>query len=132
MDDAEKLNRIGAYLNDAREQYLLSLGFENIDSAVNEVNNLKKLSTGRIDAMIASPDNFAACCRTAGIDPQGFEEAYLVSEKELYITFSKEFDEAIFNEWLDALKDMYEDGTFEEIYLKWYPDARLPKFNIVK
>lgn len=132
MEDAEKLNRIGAYLNDAREQHLLSLGFDNIDSSVSEVNNLKKLNAGRTDAMISSPDTFIACCRKAGIDPEVFEEAYLVSETELYITFSKNFDEAVFNQWLDALKKMYEDGTFEEIYLKWYPDARLPKFNVVQ
>lgn len=132
MEDAEKLGRIGTYLNDAREQYLISLGFDNIDSAVNEVNNLKKLNMGRIDAMIASPDNFFASCREAGIDADTFEEAYLVSEQELYITFSKDFDEAIVAEWRDALKSMYEDGTFKEIYLKWYPDARLPTFKVVE
>ncbi len=132
MEDAEKLKRIGTYLNDAREQYLLSLGFDNIDSAVNEVNNIKKLNMGRIDAMIASPDNFVASCREAGIDPDNFEEAYLVSEKELYITFSKDFDEAIVAEWQEALKTMYEDGTFEEIYLRWYPDARLPTYKVVE
>jgi len=131
MEDAEKLGRIGTYLNDAREQYLLSLGFDNIDSAVNEVNNVKKLNMGRIDAMFASPDNFFASCREAGIDADNFVEAYLVSEQELYITFSKDFDETIVSEWREALKNMYEDGTFEEIYLKWYPDARLPTFNVV-
>jgi len=132
MADAEKLGRIGTYLNDAREQYLLSLGFNNIDSAVNEVNNIKKLNTGRIDAMIASPDNFIASCREAGINEGNFEEAYLVSEQELYVTFSKNFDATIVEKWQSALKDMYEDGTFEEIYLKWYPDARLPTYKVVK
>jgi polar amino acid transport system substrate-binding protein len=132
MEDAEKLGRIGTYLNDAREQYLISLGFDNIDSAVNEVNNVKKLNLGRIDTMIASPDNFLASCREAGIDADNFEEAYLVSEQELYITFSKDFDDAIVAEWQEALKSMYEDGTFEEIYLKWYPDARLPTYKVVE
>ncbi|HRW35955.1 MAG TPA: ABC transporter substrate-binding protein, partial [Thermotogota bacterium] len=132
MADAEKLSRIGTYLNDAREQYLISLGFDNIDSAVNEVNNIKKLNTGRIDAMIASPDNFIASCREAEIDFNTFEEAYLVSEQELYITFSKNFDQAIVAKWQSALKSMYEDGTFEELYLKWYPDARLPTYKVVE
>ncbi|MFP4461101.1 MAG: substrate-binding periplasmic protein [Thermotogota bacterium] len=132
MEDAEKLKKIGTYLNDAREQYLLSLGFDNLDSAVNEVNNVKKLNLGRIDAMMASPDNFFASCREADIDADNFEEAYLVSEQELYNTFSKEFDETIVAEWREALKNMYEDGTFEEIYLKWYPDARLPTYKVVE
>src|SRR6056297_545042 len=132
MEDAEKLGRIGTYLNDAREQYLISLGFENIDSTVNEVNNVKKLASGRIDAMIASPDNFISSCREAGIDPDTFEEAYLVSEQELYITFSKAFDPAIVAQWRQALKAMYEDGTFEALYLKWYPDARHPEFKVIE
>jgi len=132
MEDAEKLDRIGTYLNDAREQYLISLGFENIDSTVNEVNNVKKLNSGRIDAMIASPDNFVSSCREAGIDAEVFEEAYLVSEQELYITFSKAFDPAIVSQWRQALKAMYEDGTFEALYLKWYPDARLPEFKVIE
>ena len=82
--------------------------------------------------MIASPDNFIASCREAEIDFNTFEEAYLVSEQELYITFSKNFDQAIVAKWQSALKSMYEDGTFEELYLKWYPDARLPTYKVVE
>ncbi|MDN5360583.1 MAG: polar amino acid transport system substrate-binding protein [Thermotogaceae bacterium] len=132
MEDAKKLEKIGTYLNDARELYLKSLGFENLDSAVDESNNIKKLDVGRVDAVISSPDNFVASCKKAGIEVNNFEEAYLVSEQELYITFSKNFDKTIVAEWQEALKSMYEDGTFEEIYLKWYPNARLPTYKVVE
>ncbi len=132
LDDAKGLKRIGTYREDAREQYLISQGFENIDSNTDSRNNVKKLQTGRVDAVIDSPVSFANTCRNSGLDPDDFEQAFIVKDVNLYITFSKDFNEEAFLSWRDTLEGLYTDGKFAEIYQKWYPDSPLPEFTIVE
>ncbi|MFO8231966.1 MAG: SDR family oxidoreductase [Longimonas sp.] len=52
LEDAEKLESIGTYKEDVREQFLESEGFENLDSSSSNVINVKKLNAGRLDGMI--------------------------------------------------------------------------------
>ena len=132
LGDAKKLESIGTYKEDVREQFLLSEGFENLDSSSSNVINVKKLNANRLAAVIDSPESFVVACEEAGIPYENFVEEHVVRETELYITFSKNFDQETFNEWKNALKEMYADGTFEEIYKEWYPNAKLPEFNVIE
>lgn len=124
--------RIGTYREDAREQFLKSEGFDNLDSNVSNVNNVKKLNANRVDAVIDSPSSFYKACEEAGFDKSDFEEVYVVKETNLYITFSKNFDEELYMAYRNALKSMYDDGTMATIYKKWYPNSSVPEFTIVE
>ncbi|HNR64033.1 MAG TPA: ABC transporter substrate-binding protein [Thermotogota bacterium] len=132
LEDAAKLKKIGTYLNDARELYLKSKGFTNLDSAVDETVSVKKLEAGRIDAVLSSPDQFGPACESVGVDVNQFEGVFSVGETNLYIAFSKNFDKTIVDRWQAALKGMYEDGTVERIYHAWYPGAKLPTYKVVE
>jgi polar amino acid transport system substrate-binding protein len=131
LEDARKFNKIGAYIDDAREQYLKAEGFTNLDSYPSDSNNVKKLVSNKFDAVIDSPVSFIESCMELGLNPDDFEELFVVKDANLYITFSKNFSEEIYLNWRTTLEEMYNDGTFEKIYKKWYPDSPLPVFKVV-
>ena len=132
MEDAKALKRMGTITEDAREQYLLLNGFQNTVGETDYLRNVQKLHDGEVDAIIESPVSFYANCVRGGLNPDDFQEAFVVRETDLYIAFSKNFPEAVYLNWRNTLDGMYEDGTFETIYRKWYPDTTLPVFTIVE
>ncbi len=129
LEDAKALERIGTYRDDAREKFLISEGFDNLDSTNNSVLNVTKLLAGRIDAVISSDAGIIASLEDAGYNPDDVQEAYTIRTYELYLSFSKETPDETVEEWHNALKGMYEDGTFEEIYHRYYPGRKLPEFG---
>ena len=129
LEDAKALERIGTYRDDAREKFLVSEGFENLDSTNNSVLNAKKLLSGRIDAVISSDAGIIASLEDAGYTQDDVEEAFNIRTYELFLSFSKDTPDETVEKWHNALKAMYEDGTFEEIYHRYYPGRKLPEFS---
>jgi len=132
LQDAKGLDSIGTYRDDAREQFLKKEGFTNLDSARNSMLNVKKLMAGRMDAIIASETGLEASLEEAGYRPDDVEKRFIVRTYELFIAFSKDVPDTVVDEWNKALKEIYKDGTFEEIYHKWYPGRELPKYKVIK
>jgi len=129
LEEAKALERIGTYRDDAREKFLISQGFENLDSTNNSVLNVKKLIAGRLDAVISSDEGIIASLIEAGFGPEDVEEAFNIRTYELYLSFSKDTSDEIVNKWHNAMKQMYTDGTFQEIYQRYYPGRKLPEFR---
>lgn len=126
LDDARKVNGIGTYKDDAREQHLKKLGFTNIKSSISSKVNYRKLARGRIDLVYGSSAGLRTTLEMAGVNPNEVKVAYLVRSMDTYIAISKETDPKIVQQWKDALQAIREDGTFERIYEKWYPGDPAP------
>jgi len=47
----------------------------------------------------------------------------------LYLSFSWETSDELVKKWHDDLKEMVEDGSFEEIYHRFYPGRNLQEFR---
>ena len=70
IQDAKDVARIGTYRNDAKMQYLESLGFDNLVPTNRNTNNILHLVSGNIDLWVSSDFNMADLIRQAGVDPR--------------------------------------------------------------
>lgn len=119
IEDAKRVTRIGTIRGDSKEQLLLSLGFENLESVSSEQLNLKKLMLGRIDLWANKQPGLKATCEQAGVDYRLIKEVLHLRERELCIAFSKATSDTLVAEWQTSFNQMMEDGTIAEIRRKW-------------
>ena len=126
LDDAKKVERIGVYRDDLRDQYLTQAGFTNLERTNGSAQNYKMLIIGRID-MFASSEYEVA--------DNGYTDvklAFAFLKTQAFIALSKKTDPAVATRWNSALADMKKDGSFEAIFHKYYPGRDLPGPAITK
>ncbi|MFP5221397.1 MAG: substrate-binding periplasmic protein [Acidobacteriota bacterium] len=121
LDEAKRVSSIGTYKDDAREQFLKSQGFTNLESSSSPHTNFKKLKAGRIDLMVSTNLGVGAILPLWGMKPGDVENVYTFKEAELYIAFSNGSDEAVVAAWEKAFEDMRNDGTLAAIQDRWLP-----------
>lgn len=127
LDDAKKVNAIGTYRDDVREQFLLSQGFTNLDSTNDNVLNIRKLMFYRIDLIIGTNLGILSSLNEAGYTYKDVKLQFVIQEADLYIAFSKETEDHIVIEWDNAFRYLHETGKFEEIYNEYYPGEEVPE-----
>ncbi|WP_157917471.1 substrate-binding periplasmic protein [Pseudodesulfovibrio profundus] len=121
LDDAKKLNAIGTYINDARDQFLVRKGFTNLDRATNGLLNYKKLLHGRVDAIISSDLAVLSASRQLGVHPELFKVLFSIKDMDVYIAISDGTSMQKVKAWQDAFQSMQADGAYQAIQQKWYP-----------
>jgi polar amino acid transport system substrate-binding protein len=126
LEDAKKVNKIGTYINDAREEYLVKNGFTNLESVTDQRLNVKKLMSNRIDIFVSSSIGIDEVLKDAGYKYSDVKELYVLKNVELYIAFSKTTDDKVVSQWQNAFDSMVKDGTYAKIYNKWYPTMTVP------
>ena len=119
MDDAKKVKRIGAYIDDSEETLLKEAGFENLASVGDDFLNPKKLLIGRIDLWIAGDLEGIYKAKIAGLASSDIEIIYEIKTKEYYIAFSKTTPNAEIKKWQTAIDAMRQDGTYQKILEKY-------------
>jgi polar amino acid transport system substrate-binding protein len=127
LEEARKLGAIGTYRDDAREEYLKSLGFTNLESVNNFTASAKMLEAGRVDVFTGSDIGLNETLQAAGVDPTRVEKVFTIKKVDLYIALSKGTDPKTVAAWQKAFADMKADGTFAVIYGKWYPGQTPPQ-----
>lgn len=126
LEDAQKLNRVGVYINDIRDTVLTQAGFKNLDRANNNLQNFRKLMAGRIDVYASAPEAIEAEARKAGFKASAVKRLYTFMRAQDYIVLSKGTPEPIVKAWTDAFASMQKDGSFARIHRKYYPGQSLP------
>ena len=126
LDDARKVEKVGVYLGDAKGKHLKELGFRNLDVAPDNFTNFRKLLHGRLDLVIGTNLKHLQKMESAGVDPHKVEPALVIKEMDLYIAFSMRTSSLVVDKWRKAFESMRKDGSFAEIYNKWYPDLVAP------
>lgn len=126
LEDARKVERIGTYRHDAREQFLQRHGFTNLESVNDQKTNLLKLALGRLDLVAGTNLGTLGIARQAEIDPSQFESVFTFKTMDLYLAFSKDVPDKEVALWNRAFESMHNDGAFREIYFRWQPDSALP------
>ncbi len=119
LEDAKHIDRIGTYRNDAKEQFLQSLGFRNLVNSNNNINNVKHLMKGNIDLWVSSDFNVPYIARQAGVDPDDIVRVYPFHQVENYIAFSRRTSDEVVAAWQRALDDMKKDGDYDRLRRKW-------------
>jgi polar amino acid transport system substrate-binding protein len=126
LSEAKQLRLVGVYKEDIRDQYLTRMGFTNLDRSIDNITALKKLMDGRVDAMAAAESGFSELATMAGFRPNDFEKRYTFLQVQTYIVFSKSTSEKIVKAWNRRFEEMKQDGVFERIHRKHFPDIPLP------
>jgi len=121
LEEAKAGVIIGTYKDDAREQFLKSQGFTNLESSSSQMLNIRKLKAGRIDLLVSTNIGVATMPETAGLKPGDMVNVFTFKEVELYIAFSNGSDKATVAAWEKAFKDMQSDGTLAGIQARWLP-----------
>lgn len=121
LEDAKAVRSIGTYANDSKEQWLTAQGFTNLVSVMENVTNLKKLYSRRIDLMVGSPSVTDRWPEQFGLDPSKLELAYAFKTVDLYLAVSKKTPVKTVNVLQEAFDGMVRDGTVQRFY-----DRRVP------
>ncbi len=119
LDDARKVDRVGAYRDDSKEQLLIKTGFTNLDSTLDDNANPKKLVAGRIDLWVSTSIQAGPTCVLAGINPLDIEPTLTLKKQLMYLAFSTATDDAVVAKWQQAFDAMMLDGTVKKIHLKY-------------
>lgn len=115
LEDAKKVKSIGTYLNDVRDEFLKKKGFTNIDTALENAMNAKKLETGRISLWILSAVDLPILCKQENVDINSLEVVFRFEGEETFLAFSKETSPSIVKRWQKAFHSMVEDGTWKRL-----------------
>lgn len=126
LEEAKQGHTISTYHKTYEEQFLKKQGFTNFVSAENPVEAAKKLIHGEVDLWINVDPSTGPILRKAGYALNDVEEVLTVGEELFYIAFSEATPDGTVAIWQEKLNAMKQDGTFEEIYHKWFPGKTLP------
>ena len=126
LAEARKLHLIGVYKEDVLDQYLTAKGFTNLDRSLDALTPVKKLLSGRIDALAASRQSLPELCRMAGARERDLRETFSLLSAQMYLAFSRTTSASIITAWTEALEGMKRDGSFERIFRRSFPDDPLP------
>ena len=118
LDEAKQLNAIGVYKDDFGELLLKEKGFNNLEATIDNSLNIPKLLNGEIDLWIANELTGKHMIAKAGAENK-IERVYGVQKDHMSIAFSKNTDDAIIEQWQQALDEIKSDGTYAQIFSRW-------------
>lgn len=113
---------VGTVRNDVVEQYLINKGITNIDRNNSHAANMKKLMLKRIDLWPVSEETAHYLLKASELDINStlikLYHIKEVSNKDLYMAFSKGTSDKLVNKVASALKRLKTDGTYDKILKK--------------
>jgi polar amino acid transport system substrate-binding protein len=118
LADAKKVGKVGTYKDDAAEMFLKAEGFTNLDSVVDDLQNVPKLMAGRINLWIVGELQGIHKAKAKGVNDQ-LEKLLDVKDTQLYIAFSKKTADSDIAQWQKALDAMKADGSYDAIVKKY-------------
>lgn len=118
LDDARKVGTIGTYKDDAAESYLKEQGFTNLDSVIDDAQNVPKLIAGRINLWIIGELQGIHKAKVKGVADQ-LEKVLDVKDTQLYIAFSRNTPDEVIARWQAALDEMKADGSYQDLAKKY-------------
>lgn len=126
LEDAKRLRSIGVYRDDVRDQILTKAGFANLERINNNIANVQKLMSGRIDLYASSSLTYGMEASEAGFQPSDLKLVVPFQQTQLYIAMSKGTPESVVQSWNAALKKVRQDGSWQKLLKKYYPQSKLP------
>jgi len=119
LEDAKKVDRIGTYHKDAKEQFLKRNGFVNLVSTNKNISNIKRLIEGNLDLWVSSDFNMPYLAKQAGVDPDQLELIYAFRSVDNYIAFSLQTPDDLIKTWQQTLDNIKSDGTYTTFCRKY-------------
>lgn len=130
LAEAKRPKRIGVYNNDVRDSFLTQAGFRNLDRTNNNVQNVKKLMAGRIEAYASSPVQVDDEARAVGCKGSDLREVFAFRRVQLHVVLSLGTPEETVQSWSNAFSAMQKDGSFEAVFRKYHPKLTPPERSL--
>lgn len=114
---------IAVVSNDAREQYLNALGFDNILPLESDTACIKALAREEADFWLGTKDIYAQNVKRSMWDdvPEFHIASVPVPLQRIYIGFNRNTPDSVINAWQEKLDEMKEDGTYDLIQNRYMP-----------
>jgi polar amino acid transport system substrate-binding protein len=112
---------IGVIRDDIGEQLLLSEGVspKSLDQLNSGLSIVKKLDSGRIDAMSYAYATSQILFKKANIDPNKFEIIHVLKYSNMGYAFNNKIDDRILVPMQKALNELIADGTIAQLQMKY-------------
>ncbi|AXT31805.1 amino acid ABC transporter substrate-binding protein [Pseudoalteromonas tunicata] len=130
LEDAKQIHSIAATRNDAKANYLLSLGFNNLDLSEDNVARMRKLYANHNDVILTTNLGVQRLAELAFLDPNELEPALEIKANDIYLAFTKDTDTEIIEAYQKAYRQLFQSAVYYEIIVKWYGEK--PAQEIIK
>jgi polar amino acid transport system substrate-binding protein len=117
--EAAKKLKIGILSGSVADSLLHELNFSDIEPVTNDVQNVKKLKLGRIDAWVAPLSCIGQYKDSANIGKEDFRVGIELTKLNEYIGASKSFNKNTIELWNKTFSAMKKDGTYQSIMKKY-------------
>jgi polar amino acid transport system substrate-binding protein len=111
--------KIGILSSSVAENLLKELGFTNLEFTSSDVQNVKKLKLGRIDAWVAPLSCINQYRLETGIGKESMKVGVELTKLKEYVGASKTLDKSVVKKWEKTFEMMKKDGTYDAIMKKY-------------
>ena len=127
LDDARNLSSIGVYRNSGPHQMLIANDFSNLDLSDDNVQLLRKLLVGRLDAVLINQVAMAQLLKELGKTMADVEPLLTARTLSLYAAFSLGTDPAIVESWRKIFHDLDQEGFIKARQELWLQETEHPR-----
>jgi|GEM_PF-178691 len=119
--------KVGVIRKSGAHLYLKMRGIKKVEDVVSIGQNIKKLTAGRIDLLLAAKSSFILQVESLGLKLEDFEEVYPIKELSIdgYLAFSKNTAEEIVNVFRRALARLKASGEWDGINASMQADSSI-------
>lgn len=117
--EAAKHLKIGILSGSVADSFLRKLGFTNLEPASTDIQNVKKLKLGRIDAWVAPFGCRGQYEKESGLGLGDIRAGVELTILHEYLGASKSLDPTTVKKWLEAFAAMKRDGSYVAIMKKY-------------
>lgn len=117
--EASRNLKVGILTSSVADTLLRELGYTNLVPASTDVQNVKKLKLGRIDAWVAPLSCIGEYKKEADLGKEDMRVGVTLTVLKEYVGASKRLDSKIVTEWTRAFEEMKKDGTYLAIMKKY-------------
>ena len=126
IDEAKRKAVVGTYRSNFAATSAARHGFINLALAATPDRSARMLLSGRIDLWADSNLSSASALRKVGGDPAILERVMVLDVNPLMVALSPGTPRGTIDALEKALREMKADGTFQRIFLKWFPSDTPP------
>ena len=119
IEQAQKLDMLGANIGAANAIAAQRHGLEHIELITSDDANGRKLMTGRINGWIASQSAVKFFLQLHALPSDSFIKGLKLSDYQAWVAASPATDPAIIAQWQKTLADMQRDGTLTRLASKY-------------
>ncbi|MFC2096783.1 substrate-binding periplasmic protein [Bacteroidota bacterium] len=122
LNDAKQLENIGTVTAWASEEQLIAEGFTNYETWATPSEVFQKLIDGEIDAAVLNNISINILAENAGLTVDDVSKNIVLCSRESYFAFSLDTDDGYIQDWENAYNIILNNGVFQQIWSKWYPN----------